>query len=530
MSQKRNNESSLKKLNLYECRRVIIELCAAFRYGKIGGALGRRAELSLAVKCEGLKPEERLYANIMAAKLDTLMFAKADAEESLRPYVTLDNKQRAKPNWKNLESLENQQNSFITGTLFTEVANFLFRKYAFQEGMKIAERADSLLSKGDGSPDGLSLLLAKGENTIWLARLAARCNQQQYAEKILRKMVEEMESKYSIYKKGERGGIDHILAMAFDLWASFDWIRGDRSARQKIYRALFLLRDGEADDPIRLAHALYIAGKIEASYSVTDFEWPIRLLEDAQEKFMEYKHPLARRCAIQKAQCLTKADKREDARDVLNKAKAIEISDIEELTYSEAESTLTEVWIREAKARDKSGNWEDCIDEAKKLIAKIEHLPRRLQAETHLHYGIILIHLEKYADAQNHLDKAITLVEKDGRIKLKVGVCFAYAESYKKSGDPEKALKWWKNGLQLFANVQSSHLSQWKDRLAREFPDNQLIININPKQSKEEMKLAIRKALLLYREAVGSSSDNMSRATEYRWRKGAGMISKPRKQ
>lgn len=538
-----------KNLNLnndkYKGKNLIDDSLMALRNGDTAYLLSHRGDLSRAAEVKGGNEKQKLQSRALAISLNTLMFDKVESYKLLTQFVEETKDKKVKAIETELDKLEQNLDSFTVGLFFSAVANFLFRNLAFSEGIYFAQKAHGLLLKDDDSVDPLLRLVVKAENTSWLVRLLTReekqrDEKQQEAEQLLRQTIDKLVECYKDfgaakkYRKDERGGLDLELAIALNLWAAFLWTRGDlEAARQKIYRALFLLRDGNAQDPIRLAHSLFVSGKIEASYSTANFEWALLLLREAEDIFKDNRHPLASRCAIQSAQCLHKASRSKEAGEVLTSAltSITQITDDVERSFAEAEWAMTQVWILEDEARAKRREWEDCRKESQKFFNQAEagKLPRRLKAEAYLHHGLVLVHLGRYEDGRKQLHKATEIAKQDGRIKINVAAYFALTESYiGPEGDPTEAKRFWTEGLRLFANVQSTFLERWEERLAPEVAaatKRGMLIAIDPTQRFEDVEKEFKRTFL--RGYLASESDpwdedslkkrGLSRPTLYRW-------------
>jgi tetratricopeptide (TPR) repeat protein len=503
--------------------KIVDRARALFETGQVGEALKLRKELRDAVIKGKEKSADALQAQAMTAYLDLMMLDKTQALKCLEPFLIWQGEAGTQINRKELAHVTDP---FLGGLITAQLANLLYRSFNYEKGEQIASEADALLRRsGDAT---LFMFLTRWESRIWRARLAWRCGRRQEAEHSLQEALENLGRRHN--SERERGGIELLMAVALSLWAAMDWVRGRLDdARRKIYQSLFLLRGGEANDPIRLAYALYTGGKIEASYSSTEFEWPIRLLCESEEIFRKHRHPFLCRATIQRAQCLVKAGRIDDAEKVLGQLAMSDIQDPDERAYAEAESGLTRLWISERRVRNGMARWQDCLRESRKLLHSVDTLPRRLQAEIHLHHGRALIHLEDRNKGREHSQKALEIAERDGRIKIQAGAYFVLTESFLgPQADQGMALHHWKEGLRLLANVQSSYLSQWKEDLAPRI-EGPIIFSLPNHLPLARAKEEFMRDYLRYHCARAVSLKDLlkhlgiSRASLFRWMKELGI-------
>ena len=423
---------------------------------------------------------EDLQIRARSAQLSLLMVNKADAARSLSPFVRIGEGRQLILDYGQLRRLQEHRFPFSAGIALAQIADLMFRSLESKRGSELAASADALLSKHDDTVPYEDRFLARRENEIWWCRLLWRAGEHRRAESLLSEAVNELRRSLQHGTVDaapvERGGVELLIAVALGLWASFDWMRGLlNDARRKVYEALFLLGTGDVDDPIRLAHALFTAGRIEAPQSTIGFSWSLNILQRARRLYEANHHPFVARTIVQQSQCLLKMGRADLAEILLQEVDHLTtaiIADEDEKVFARAEAQLTRLWILEEKAIE-TGDWVPCKGPAEALEAA-EGLPSRVGLENMLHQGRVLVHLEDRRDldrGRNLLDTVVRESQNARRLRIEVGAYFALVESYLEGIDrnPELAREYWEKALRLRTSIESTYLARWEQRLGPKF-------------------------------------------------------------
>lgn len=460
-------------------------------------------------------PDERIRLSVQArvAQLNLLLMRLDRAAEALSPYAEFTSRGRLRFHDASVEDLiASGENSFEVALALTQLANLAYRACYYPRGVEIAKEARRLLrDKCQDAPRDLKFL-AEFENEIWLARLEWHCGSYQEAENILRLTLRELTKE--LRNSTLRGGIELLAAVALGMWASFDWRSSNklRDARRKAFQAAFILSQGIVKSSIRLAHCLYMAGRIEASYSLDSVGWWEELYNNAEEIFRRHHHIFQLRVRMQKALCLIGYGDIDQARQILDDldkkmAEATqENTDFnsriypKEMEYVLANNALGRVWIKEYEARKEPAKWEECVELAA-AIEEQELQHPRLRAEGQLHYGLALTKCGKNkqeTEGRAILEDTILLAQKHNLTKIEIAARFALVESFvSHGGDNAKAQSHWDLATDLLREVRSSFLFRWKSTLGPDINTlNRVEVEIN--QTFEEAVSELAKKYLKY--------------------------------
>jgi hypothetical protein len=419
----------------------------------------------------GLDPFDpvRLQLEARGAQLYLVLVDKASAIRCLGNFVSSSDGRSVVVDAERLDEMSQQVDPFSGGLTFAQAANLLYRSLDAELGAELAERADSYLSFRDGN--WIDVELARLENRIWWSRLLWRSGQQPRAETLLAKTVDELGSSFSETvdnrKLEETGGLDLLIALALDLWASWDWVRGTLDdGRRRIYEALFLLANGPAHDPVRLAHAQHTAARIEASDPASGSAWALRMLAEAEELLGNEKlhggkpHPFVMRIRAQRAQTEVRSGRLREARQTLDRVDLSSLTDEDERSFVESDAALTEVWLAEGEAtRD---GWQKCLELSRKLVRKDDRLPLRLHLEGMLHHGIALVRTDNHREGQKYLQQARIEGRGHQRKKIELAACLGLVESFSSRKETwSRAVQCWEDARLLAFGLRSRYLGHW---------------------------------------------------------------------
>jgi len=521
-------------------RNLVLDGIEAFRSGNIAVVIKERDEYLAAARIG--QDRERTLSAVFAAHAFLLLFNTHRAAKALVPLVSTDSGQlkvdairkTSKGRFNvggELAALEQQSSTFLQGLLYAHVGNLAYRDLHFAESRFLATEAAKRMKERDPDLDEDYCAVARAENQVWLARAELRDGDRRTAETTIARLVSAWED--------ERGkpGMDRVIAIALDLWAAIAWSQGDISAENKAQRSLALLAG--LDDPIHLANSRLTNARAYMSMSgrAASLERPLYRLQQAARTFRDYgNEAMEVRARLLEAQCLTKAKRLMEAKDLLNsyvpegasvpeKLRTMLSETPHELAFAEAEWHLSQTWIKETEARSGEGSWDACRNECEMLVDKRRRLPARLRAEGFAHHGLGLVKSQdpqRREQGQRELQEAIKLAEMGGRTKIKVFALFALAESLI-GNDLTKALDCWTEAIGLLATVQSTFLEEWQQTLAPKV-GGPLKVEIDRQESWGEAERKLRVAFIRYHQLRNDILDTddkgkakfISRATYFR--------------
>lgn len=504
-------------------------------------------------------PEEKLRAKAQFAQVALVLCELKRPAAFLSPYVNDD----LSINEGHLRRLLDDEgcSSLVRGMVASAVANFTYRAGAAATGKAYGRVAAELLAQRV-SGDDVQRELAARANDIWLSRLLWRIGERDEAEALLERTHNQLQQGLN-RRSNVVGGLCLLTALTLDVWASFDWFRGRlKDAQHRIYRAISLLRSDLVNDRIRLGSGLLMAGRIEATHSVTGFAWARFLLDEAKEKFADaaeelfspqalerftpeerapfeanggrWCHPFGRRALVQQAQCLIKARELDEAEAVLGEADAYPVEDGREGGRSSAETTLARLWICERRAERNEKLWRDCVELARKLVERRDDLSERLKAEAYLHYGLCLTRLagpHDYArlkEAGEQLGEAIEVASREGLAKIEAAAKFALAENLIASQERHEARERFEEARALKATLDSTLLDRI-EKLVAEKLDCPQPIEVPPGLSFKEAKRAFMKQYFEHHADRAQTSEalfdavGLSSASVYRYLRETGV-------
>ncbi len=416
-----------------------------------------------------LPSELRFEVQARAAQLHLMMMRVHDAAKCLRPYAEVTDEGEVVLNESKVAELKAGSSSYGRGCLLRELGNLLYRVHRHKQGRSLAAIGNVFLKRDSPGPSGRDRLLAELESRIWWSRLLWHCEEFSEAKELIRECVLDL-SEAMKDETAPRGGIDLLVAVALDLWASFNLAAGETDvARRRIYQALFLLRGGRVRCKVRLAYSMYSAARIEAAgYSKSSYQWCRDLFNESERLFGNHEHPFQLRARIMHAQFLTKHKvQRREVDELLNSEdlKSRLTIDPEEKSYVEASELLTRVWAEERGARENPKLWEHCIELGKQLDL-LQSKPARLKAEGKLHLGLALIQIEKSRPAgQARLREALEISGRCNLMRIKAATHLAFVEYHQLEREPALAREHWNIAAGLLRTMRSSFLYDWSRRL-----------------------------------------------------------------
>lgn len=485
--------------------RILRRIDACVRGGDIDEGLKSRRALDAAAARPGGDVAFRARLQARAAQFHLLMMDKYAAARSLAPYVDMIDGRNVRVSEAELDTLAETGGLYVLGSIQSQIANLMNSCFRYEHGAKLAQSADQLMAHEGDLVTELDRRLAQCENNIWRARLLSHCGRVEDAEGLLRGVLRSLADALEWPVAAEdatKGGIDLLAALTLDLSASLD-LRAGRldEGRRKIYQALFLLRGGRVRCTVRLAHALYMAARIEVSYGHTAKEWCLYLFDEAVERFRRMGHPFQFRTLVQKAQFFTRFPGVHDAEEVLaavdrglQLARRRKQIHPDEEGYVRADQALTRVWILERKARQNPQLWTSCVDEARRLVAH-DPKPHRLGIEGELHLGYAMIHStssDERKRGREILETCLIEARRSNLRKIEAAAHFALSESYLDSGGKRELCEGhFDLGAKLAAGMRSAFLQSWRESLQRTLQRPGTIeiqLNQTLPQAEEELK------------------------------------------
>jgi hypothetical protein len=369
----------------------------------------------------------------------------------------------------------------LEGFVQLQVAQLLFRRRQFGEASRAAKVASEQLADGKSSAATIDVLRA-AEAEIWLARVRSR-RDRVVADDMLRATTNWLLQHKT---NGSSGGVDLLIAHAASIHASLAWRRGHTdAARKHVYRSLFVLRNGAVRDDIGLAYALYIAARIESTFSQSGFEWPRRLLEQCKAIFHESRHPFLPRVLVQEVQCEFKAERFTHAEKLLGDFEK-EFGSLllrprngaTETEHARGQALLTKLWMLERDAQDTrvgSDEWKACGPLADKLLRASVDGPSLLQLEAKLHDGIARLGVGDASGLQCVKDVARQAGSQE-RGHIYVKACFVLAQNL--AANRADALEWFRLGDEFLQRRPSTHLGKQRAQLAAQL-EAPLLMEVN---------------------------------------------------
>ena len=419
----------------------------------------------------------------------------------------------------------------LAGRLLTPVCNILYRTLEYEQGARLARRAQHYFeTTARLSGEGLECFLGRVEGEVWALRLDWRAGHHVDFTFRIGTLVRELVTAYPKWEREAGGQIDLLLSLALNRWAVFDLAKGNLdAARKRIYRALYLLSGGTVQDSIRLAYTLYTAARIESSISTSDFIWARRLQRQAGDLFGSIRHPFLLRSNVHLAVCYIKARRFDEARSVLLRVKEAlnTIADRHELNLVDGETKLAELLIAEHEAGDNPDFWEKCASMAGKLAkdARSGKLTTRLLAEGEFHLGRAHVLLDRHEEGRAELLQAVETAKRDGRVKIQAAAHLVLAESYIDTNDMDKAQEHWVRSERLQAKGTSSYLIALRSQIAPRL-GSRISLDIGSKSYSEAKDEFLQAYLDFHFKQHGDNVDEfleatgLTRSSFYRLRQG----------
>ena len=484
----------------HDPKSLLSGITSAFNEGNVELAVTFRDPLHQMIKARCFRGAAELEAKARCAQAYLVTADRQEASRCLSPFVSFAKSgQRFRLNLTKIKALQDSPTSYEAGLVISQVANLLYRSFQFPKGAELAGTADDLLQKRS-DPEAI---LAIAENQIWWARLQWRVGELTAAKATLSRMLYQLERGQTEPHK-VNGGRDLVWALAHDLWATFDWRQGHLDdARRRIHMALDRLRNEVVKDKIRLAHALYIAGRIEAA-DARPYTSPLRYYEQAKKILEDHKHSCVARPVVNAAQYCIKIKQRERAKKYLEEVRNLldVIPSESERTYVTCDVLLAELWILEQSAYSGTSGWDAVLEKADELVetntklVRASATPNRLALEGALHRGLSKIHIHK---SEKQVREGVKLAravledaQKGGARKIEIAARFTIAEGVRGT-DKGGALEQWREGTDLLSTINGGYLEEWQRRLGRELRAP-LIVVIDPNKTFGEGKKALERA------------------------------------
>lgn len=415
--------------------------------GDVDTAVGHRSELvHLCQSSRNAHPR----GVVLAAQLSLLMSEHSDAASVLSPFVA-----SHQVHLDTIEDIQRQTNAGDAAALAGVVGDFLLGKGRYQEAFEAALHADALF----GSRMAVMTEAPPREivERLWnyarLARIASEGTERwAVADRYLKDCFEQLQRHWGT----SLPRLQSLEAFALDIAASLDWARGRiDDSRQKIYRALFLLRGGAVKDTVRLGLALLTAGKIESSLSNrANFRAALDILESGTHTLRSIGHPLASFAELQVAEAYIHAGEVGKAATVLDTLQP----KLNEVAHK-AEAALAWCWIH-ARQGDSAR-----AKQAAETMLAFPSLPVRLEAEGHFQLGRALMNLGERKRGTQELHDALDLAQRHGRSKIEIAALLELAADH--SGqDPERAREYWEHATELLGRTRSTFLEERRDEVA----------------------------------------------------------------
>jgi len=338
----------------------------------------------------------------------------------------------------------------LAGLFNAERANLAFRRGELTGGMKFARAAIELLDSRGADTGGFPVALAKLLEHLshaWWARLRWQGAEDREARCDARERLDDQISRVRAFRRMAfdavgHGGADVVLALLLDLAAEFDASLGYTEKAARLAQAgVTLLREGKARDDPRLAHLLYVLGKIESRRGEEDnFLVAVELFRSAHALYGK-EHPFRFRAKNQEAQCLVRTGRVDDAAALLAIARG-DLDDASnvssgERTYVTDSFSMTALWLNSRKARNHARDhgvedieaWKGCERDALAILDVQHVLPARLRADSLLQLGLARARLGKTDEAERALQDACDEAAKADLATIQIAAQFMLAEA-----------------------------------------------------------------------------------------------------
>lgn len=450
---------------------------------------------------------ERLRAAWAQSSL--VMIDRRQAEKALEPYL-----RDRDSGGQLLEKADDPDSkkfvpSFGRGAVLMAIANLRYREFELHESERIAASAAAHLQHPPDAPADLELLLARSQNAIWRARVLWHAHSQVEAKQCLASALGELARELD--GTGELRGVELLAALAYGLWAQWDWRMGRiGKAKEKVYHALFLLR-GLKDDAgnsialVRTAHILMAAGQIERSFNHPELRWAKRLLRESAELFRVHSHPFEARARIQLARCYMTHGSMEELAIELERVDALqrklESTDSKEAAFVYGDLVLTKLWPLEERARaGHVDSWKECAERARLLDRPAETI-LRFEIEQDIHFGLATAMQgseESRASGRKRLEQALRKARNKEpilAISAKLALCEANLEVNKAT-----SFQYWEEATFALSAINSASLMRWKEYLATKL-NAPLSVQINLNLGFKDAQRQFVKSYLQYQVA-----------------------------
>ena len=414
--------------------------------------------------------EGRVRLRTVAVSQFLAMLDKKGACTALAPFVVVQ-KGILALNDKKIAALSSRSRAH----LLIQVANTMYRHLQFEDGFRLACKAERELEDVADSLDPLDYVIDWSEIAIWRARLAWRNKRARDVHDLLADVVHALEAAFVASNERGFGAITLHLAIALELWSAIDWLQGRiTTARTKVFRSLALHAD--VKDAVRASYAHYTAGRIEYSHEESEFVWAEKLFASAEAKFKRLGHPFRWRATNLRARCAVRGGELGRATELVKNIDLTSIEDSLERSYVEGEKELTLAWIYEEQK-----DWDTSFRHAARLVDLADKLPIRIQAEGYLHRGMARSYIEKMPEkAHGDFAKARKLAINAGSRKIETACELACAELAILSQDAETARMLALRADMLMEEVESKFLRDWQVRVAS-LVDRQTPVPMNRK-------------------------------------------------
>ncbi|HZP29720.1 MAG TPA: hypothetical protein VFC99_12260, partial [Acidimicrobiia bacterium] len=231
--------------------------------GDVDGAVERRDILAAAIPSLPEGHLDRVRAQALAASLYLVLVQRAKAAEVLAPFIRDGVHAEEQP----IRAIA-ERDPAIAAAIASAGADALFRMRSYDDADRLVKLALELIGTHHVSALGIEArhramlhlrTLARAGRIEW--RTVAKGGP---ARSRLEACLRELDG-YAARLTHEQAS--SVEAFVLDIWAAVDWSSGrHHEARGRIYRAITLLERPGMRDRSRLAHAYYIAGKIESSF------------------------------------------------------------------------------------------------------------------------------------------------------------------------------------------------------------------------------------------------------------------------
>jgi tetratricopeptide (TPR) repeat protein len=315
------------------------------------------------------------------------VFHRESAADALRPYLAPQNPLQVATA---AAFGSGPRRSFSAGLVLSQLGRLFYRFGDLKSAQSFTRRALEALTDVEGDSTAAWLLAAL--SNVWLARILWNLGLRGDVDAALEQTTRALMGAEA--PASAEGGRGVVLANAFTIWAHFDWLRADiGKGREKSYKALYYSGASGAKNPVALAHALYVAARIEVSESPAHLSWPMQMLEKSEDLFRGVGHAFQWRVRVVRAQCHIDADEPNEANRLLDSVLDGErTSELHGQELARLEAELTRLWIREDEAAANPRLWRSCLSTCRNIRARFPKLPEALQSEADLHLGLAQLH------------------------------------------------------------------------------------------------------------------------------------------